>query len=921
MARLPTAEDLGPTPRVDPARSIASVDLSPIARGNAALEQGGQALGAGVQKFGAGSADYADAEQRFQFMQTHADYLAKSIDVQQQFQNDQDYATLPQRYNAALTTLRDQTAQGISSPGYREHFMSTSDETIARGNAWAAERQYKLSNEADVGTTDATLDNLAGQFAKTQDETQRQQIIGTAGALIDSAAAKGLYTPAQAYQLKHQWGHQLAATDAITRIQNGDAQGVLNELRTAPGSSDQIDNRIIQIESGGNPLARSRSSSAFGLSQAVSGTWLQVMRQAHPEFASMPDDQVLALRADPGLSREFVGLYRQQNASYLQSKGVEATPGNIYLAHFLGPAGAAAIANASPNMPASMVLANTVGASQAAAMVRANPSILAGKTAGSVSQWSADKMGGVGPGGGHLYDILTPEDRATISARASEALHQQTTDGLSDLKQRVDNTLAEAGSNGAAQTPVTQEEFIARLGPQLGAQQYQVYSDNLQASADLSRVAKLAPDDQQKLLDSYTPEPGADNYADQLKRQSELAKQIQEVHRQVTTDPGTFAVARLPAVQASYQNLGATLSDPRSTPQQKAAAAADFATKQTMEQTRIGVAPSDVKILPEGYRQSFEKAITKSATADDPQARVAVIARVQQEQALWGDNWPAVMRELAPSMQPMVRAIAAGADTTAMTRLLALGKDEKPADILKQQDTAKASDLQKSLNDTMAPFLGTLVGRQRDADYTGYYNLANTLGALYVRDGMSASDAATKAFGDLVGNRYDFRDSYRIPKSANVSADDVQAGAQVARGQIAAGALAIKPSIDNMSLGAGNEADTRANASRDGRFVTSPDNSGLNLVAPDGTFVRAPDGTPFKLGWQQLTQLAAGGRAAVLSPPPTGGTHREFTARQGGVAPDNPSPTWRGIVGAGASSPPGPAVDDRLNPPTAAGRG
>lgn len=911
MARLPTAADLGSTPRVDPARAIASVDLSPIARGDQALEQGGEALGAGVDKLGAGMASEADAQQRFDFMQTHAQYLAKSIDIQSQFQNDQDYATLPQRYTQALTDARDQSAQGITSPGFRQNFMSTSDETIARGNSWALERQSKLSNEADAGSTDSTLDTLAGQFAKTQDEGQRGQIIGSAGALIDSAVGKGIYTPAQGYQMKHQWGHQLAATDALTRIQNGDAQGVLNELQTAPGSSDQIDNRIIQIESGGNPLARSTTSHAVGLGQFEPATWLSIERQAHPEFASMPDAQVLALRADPTLSKEAVGINRQQNTAYLQSKGVDANPGNIYLAHFLGPAGAAAIAQASPNTPAVTALASAVGPDQAAAMVSRNSSILNGKTAGTVSQWSADKMGGVGPGGGHLYDILTPADRAEISARASDAVHQQTVNGLSDLKQRVDNTLAEAGTNGAAQQPVTQEEFIARLGPDLGAQQYKTYSDNLQASADLSRVAKLGPDDQQKLLDSYTPTPGADNYADQLKRQSDLAQQIQSVRKQVTADPATFSVARLPAVQASYQNLGATLNDPRSTPQQKQAAAADFANKQSVEQQRIGVEPDDVKILPEGYRDSFEKAITKASTADDPQARVALIARIQQEKDMWGsNNWPSVMRELAPSMQPMVRAIAAGADTTAMERLLRLDPKETAKSLLESTGT-KPSDLDTSLDTAMAPLKASLLPNQRDgksSDFEGYRSLASNLAALYVRDGTDKDTAAQKAFTDVVGGQYDFRDGLRIPKSSGVSPDDIQAGALAARSQLSA--VGAKPPVANVP-GAEPEGDL-ANIGRDGKWVTSYDNSGL-MLAYQGMFVRGQDGKPLTLGWDQLAKLGASGRAAALSQPPTGEAGREFEARHG--VETAPAASFTPVA-------PAASQDDRhLNPPTLGIRG
>jgi hypothetical protein len=143
------------------------------------------------------------------------------------------------------------------------------------------------------------------------------------------------------------------------------------------------------------------------------------------------------------------------------------------------------------------------------------------------------------------------------------------------------------------------------------------------------------------------------------------------------------------------------------------------------------------------------------------------------------------MRQMAPTEQPIVRAIAAGADTTAMTRLLSLPKDENPGKVLKEQSETKFKDLTTSLNTEMAPFLQSLVGRQRDRDFGAYYGLGEKLAALYVRDGDDASTAAHKAFNALIGNRYEFRDTWRMPRSVGVSADDVQAGVEDAKLAIA----------------------------------------------------------------------------------------------------------------------------------------
>jgi hypothetical protein len=371
-------------------------------------------------------------------------------------------------------------------------------------------------------------------------------------------------------------------------------------------------------------------------------------------------------------------------------------------------------------------------------------------------------------------------------------------------------------------------------------------------------VATLDPDEQAALVKSYEPKPGTDGYADAAKRQDVLAKAIDQANKEKQQDPASFAINRLAASGDAYKAFSdATGADDAT----RSAAARKYAATTLMEQGHVGIPSEMQQILPQGYADGFTKQIQKAADSDDPQARVGLIDQVQREAAMWGEHWPQVMGQLAPNTQPIVRAIAAGADPVAMTRLLSLGKDENPQQLLKEQSETKANDLTIAVNSEMAPFLRTLVGRQRDRDYTGYYNLAQKLGALYVRDGKSGSDAARDAFTALIGNRYDFRDTYRIPKSAGVSADDVQAGAQAARSGIGSGEIGVTPAINDVGV-SDVAADSRQKFARDGKWVTSPDNSGLNLAYGD-KFVRRADGKPLLMSWSQLGDLAKRNRAAA----------------------------------------------------------
>ena len=192
----------------------------------------------------------------------------------------------------------------------------------------------------------------------------------------------------------------------------------------------------------------------------------------------------------------------------------------------------------------------------------------------------------------------------------------------------------------------------------------------------------------------------------------------------------------------------------------------------------------------------------------------------------------------------------------------------EPGENPERAERGYGENLNASLNTAFAPFLGSMVGLQKDRDYSGYAALGTELGALYVRDGMSEKEATAKAFNDLIGNRYDFRGTYRIPKSAQINPDDVQRGVyeatqeiqRVRNGDAASPFGRLQPRQNDLGV-SDNEVDTRGGIARDGRFVTSPRNDGLNILV--GTkFVKNQDGTPVLLHWDQLQKLGGSKEAA-----------------------------------------------------------
>jgi hypothetical protein len=116
-----------------------------------------------------------------------------------------------------------------------------------------------------------------------------------------------------------------------------------------------------KVESSLNPLAKASTSSAAGLFQFTNQTWLATLwehgatngygaaagaitRDTKGQFSvsdPVARQQVMALRYDATASSSMAAAFASDNAEMLREQaGIEPEPADLYLAHFLGGAGA-----------------------------------------------------------------------------------------------------------------------------------------------------------------------------------------------------------------------------------------------------------------------------------------------------------------------------------------------------------------------------------------------------------------------------------------------------------------------------------------------------------------------------------------------------------------------------------------------------
>jgi hypothetical protein len=166
--------------------------------------------------------------------------------------------------------------------------------------------------------------------------------------------------------------------------------GAIRQAAQLTGASFQYLLATAQVESNLNPNARVSTSSARGLFQFIQQTWLAMLKEQGPALGYGPyanaitrqpsghykvtDPQmagpVMNLRNDPTANAVMAGAFARGNAAALSERlGRKASEGELYVAHFLGPAGAGRLIQMAESKP------RTEAASVFPGAARANPRI------------------------------------------------------------------------------------------------------------------------------------------------------------------------------------------------------------------------------------------------------------------------------------------------------------------------------------------------------------------------------------------------------------------------------------------------------------------------------------------------------------------------------------------------------------------
>ncbi|HPQ94601.1 MAG: hypothetical protein KDI44_17850 [Thiothrix sp.] len=272
---------------------------------------------------------------------------------------------------------------------YQDNYTRPTQEKLDEWNLTVSKAQEARAAQKAAIEQGGQYAAMAYSLADT-DPVKAQQYLDRADQLLGGQlqnAANGVYSRAQQLYREVQNGTRPASDPEFQQVlkqavgptmqvtgrgANYEFAGVdtLEDGRYVPlmqptTLSGMVD-RMIQVESGGKANAKNTRSTATGLGQFVSGTWMSMIRKYAPELQrGRSRDQVLALRSDPDISRRMTAAYAEENQAALKKAGVMVNATTTYLAHHFGAGGAIKLLKANPEASAERILGS--------AAIEANP--------------------------------------------------------------------------------------------------------------------------------------------------------------------------------------------------------------------------------------------------------------------------------------------------------------------------------------------------------------------------------------------------------------------------------------------------------------------------------------------------------------------------------------------------------------------
>jgi len=473
-----------------------------------------------------------------------------------------------------------------------------------------------------------------------------------------------------------------------------------------------------------------------------------------------------------------------------------------------------------------------------------------------------------------LLSNLTPEALQHVTHMARTELSRRAAEGRYDVAMRTKDvqSMVMAGVNVPQGVSPTVEEYTRLHGKDGPAMWQQEVGNFLEIGGAIQQMRTASFAERAQLVEGQKPAAGA-GFAGNTQKFEAVQQAQKLVEKQIAADPAAYAAATSPRVQEAQRQLnevlgevsapGTTFGSPTSRQAAIAAAVQRYASTTAAEQERLGVSLIRDDIT--GNKPRGPKLLTNmqaNAISDQfSQSGANAAELVQGLEQSWGKHWPQVYAQLAgdnklPPAALIIPNMPNDASRLRMAEVAKMKPDElkalvKPGDLKDLRDAVLTQ-----FDEAQRTF--TAQGASGNTTLATVVEGAEKLATLYMSQGQSAKAAAKQAYTETMGHKYQWGDTYRVPKTVDMPT--------IRRGTEAAVEDLVKSGQAKVFAGDAPQqlADDVLRARS--MWITNQDETGLELRlrgADGGVYaVLGHDGRPVSRSWADLTTKAGAAKAS-----------------------------------------------------------
>jgi hypothetical protein len=427
-----------------------------------------------------------------------------------------------------------------------------------------------------------------------------------------------------------------------------------------------------------------------------------------------------------------------------------------------------------------------------------------------------------------LMDFAAQRQRQ-YAAEARQAISLQLGDVQAQLMDGIEPTSAPSSA-----------QITAAFGADKAAPIISRLNNARQYGRDVRDFAMMPPEEIQKTLSERQPTQTS-GYADAARLQDQRVRAAQQTLVQRNKEPADFMLRHSPDVARSYNQFAAVMSDPGATPEARTQAAQIYATKSLAQQNDLGVL--NPHILPKAYEQDIVAGFYQQPNGGENAATM-----IEQNQQTWGAYWPKIMQQIGTKLPKEAQVIASGVPKDLSERLASTAtlKDEE---LYRPLQKGQKAEIQEAVSDALQPFSQSLQGQAGGQQtFNTFYDTAIRATASYVLGGADPKKAAQKVADGMVNQKYEFYETYRVPKALDTAA--VRRGAQASLQSITADDLVALPGVPGVTEET-NRQQLQEAVRTSGQWVSNADETGLSLTV-NGYRVLDKDRKPITKSWNEL---------------------------------------------------------------------